>query len=579
VPWRNPRAIARGSLDSMAQDGATGSPVLDAEKMLEFASYVRDIRDAAAEDPKELSIRFGLPESLVRESLKVAGTKKDRPERPDRNGFLIAISRFCKGCARALRNRPVVVSALAGLCVATASEIAKRMDQFAGNITLGVTLVIAFALLVSVNLLIGQARYAILTAFVSVLGWMSLSIVFQATGPRFGLGQVIAMIAVTLFLSGLLAMFLAMAAILGAFIRIRRETSEEERQDRLQLLQRIFDLQEKLTTAPTSIVSQSKWQWVESAREKWAIFSACAGLGVGFILLLERIAIGLPMGEQSPQSLAAFGIANFLLMAIVVPMIGFLTRSIANGFLAGLIFATAKGALDLIHSGPITFPDTLIDFGINALFFALVASIGGVAGTIEERAQRNRQLAAADQTTILSEIIRLQKLLQTGSAEIFVMFIDVVKSTKLKAQEDPLKVEASFRAFHDFVGRTVRHYAGSIHSISGDGAVAKFNNASDALEASRALQREIQGFNQVGNRLEQPFRVRIGLHCGQVHGELDQVVFTNVVDVAAHIEKYAPPGGIVVTGQIKEHLPDERFAQLDERVDSHPVFIVLDVSS
>jgi class 3 adenylate cyclase len=484
------------------------------------------------------------------------------------------MSRFC----RLLYARPVVNSAFLGVFASVASEVSSRLDQVVANVLLACAFTAAGGLLLLINGLRGQARYAVLTSFASVGCWMGGYLLFRVLDDQsMSLNETLWLSAVVLFLTALLAMFLSFAAMLGAFIKIRREASHEEKQDRLQLLQRIFDLQEQLSAAPASRWHRSRWDWVESARDRWLWVALAAGFGVGFILLLERVTLGLPTIDEAPQTVAFFGVANFVLIAIVVPSIGFISGTLSRGLASGVLFAVTKSLFDVIATGVPQSVSLWSEMLITSAGFILIAGIGGVAGTIEERGQRSMRLAAADQTTILSEIIRLQQLLQTGSAEIFVMFVDVVKSTQIKAGKDPLKVEASFRAFHEFIGRTVRQHGGSIHSVSGDGAVAKFNVAADILAAARAVQRDIGGFNTEANRLDLPFRVRIGLHCGEVHGELDQVVFTNVVDVAAHIEKYAPPGGIVVTDNLREQLQLERFAQLEEAVDGHSVYLVLDL--
>ncbi|MCH8274363.1 MAG: adenylate/guanylate cyclase domain-containing protein, partial [Armatimonadetes bacterium] len=172
-------------------------------------------------------------------------------------------------------------------------------------------------------------------------------------------------------------------------------------------------------------------------------------------------------------------------------------------------------------------------------------------------------------------IVRLQQVLQTGAADLCVMSVDVVKSILMKEGADRYEVEVSFRAFQEFIERNVRRHGGSIHSTAGDGAVAEFHGVPEAFACARAIQSRLPDFNARENRLRLPFQVRVGLHSGRVHGGLDEVVFTRVIDIAAHIEKAAPGGGIALSDAVTGQLPGEQFTRLAEQIDDQNVFLAL----
>lgn len=546
--------------------------MLDASKMLEFAAFVRDSDSLTEEDSVRLAVQFDLPEELVRDALKVAGAQQARSKVGNRSKRLQLTALFA-ALARCLYERPIISSCVIGVTMGVGSQATGLLHELVGEIVLASVILVGLGLVIVINALRGQARYSVLTAFSMVsCALITDSLIGFVGGKRFGFAETFGLFALILFFTALSAMFLSLVAMLGAFVKIRREASEEERLDRLYLLQRIFDLQERLTSAPASGWVRGRWAWIEKLRERWPWVSIVAGFGVGFIFALEKITFGMSSSDELAPAGALLVFINVLLIGVIVAAVGFVSGNFVRGLLAGLLFSASKVVIQLATRNVGTF-DVIV---VSSLFLSLLAGIAGVAGLIEERAQKHRRIASADQTAILNEIIRLQKLLQTGAADVFVMFVDVVKSTSLKAGKDPLKVEASFRAFHEFVGHTVRHHGGSVHSVSGDGAVVEFNSASDCLAAACALQRDIEAFNRNGNRLDSPFRIRIGLHCGKVHGELDQVMFTSVVDIAAHIEKFAPPGGIVVSDEFRERLDGGRFAKLDEQVDGQGIHLILD---
>ena len=174
---------------------------------------------------------------------------------------------------------------------------------------------------------------------------------------------------------------------------------------------------------------------------------------------------------------------------------------------------------------------------------------------------------------MLTEIIRLQQLLQTGSADVCVMAIDCVKSTRMKQGADSMAVEISFRELHEFLSREVLRHGGTVHAIAGDGAVAEFSSVENAFQAAKQIQTLIPEFNRRSNRLPSPFKVRIGLHCGSVHGGLEQVVFASVIDIAAHIQKEATAGGIIVSDVVRQLLTPEDFLPMAEPIDGVPVYL------
>jgi class 3 adenylate cyclase len=82
-------------------------------------------------------------------------------------------------------------------------------------------------------------------------------------------------------------------------------------------------------------------------------------------------------------------------------------------------------------------------------------------------------------------------------------------------------------------------------------------------------------FNTITNRLPSSFRVRIGIHTGHVSAQLAEVPFSELIDIAAHVEKEAPVGGIAVTQSVADSLGDERVTALKEPVDGINVYLVL----
>ena len=145
----------------------------------------------------------------------------------------------------------------------------------------------------------------------------------------------------------------------------------------------------------------------------------------------------------------------------------------------------------------------------------------------------------------------------------------------MKASADPLVVEYSFREYQNWLAETSAQFGGRVHSTAGDGAVINFNRCEDALAAASAIQDGLAEFNRDHNRLTLPFRLRIGLHSGQVIGELDQVQFAEVIDIAAHIQGASPVGAVGVSDDVATNLSAVEFVHLQKEIDGHQIYLFL----
>lgn len=154
----------------------------------------------------------------------------------------------------------------------------------------------------------------------------------------------------------------------------------------------------------------------------------------------------------------------------------------------------------------------------------------------------------AQRQELLRQLVEIQDKLKSHQQVVTFMSVDVVGSTKLKAISEPLAVEYTFNEYHAYVEGIARKYGGRIHATAGDGVICAFETADSAFRAGRNLQAALIEFNTHRNRLARPIELRVGIHTGQVLGEDVQTVnFTHVIDIAAHLEKVCPVGGVAVS--------------------------------
>ncbi len=570
--------------------------------MLDFASYLRDRPDDGEEKSDDLAARFGLPIEVVRESLRVISTGRRTPDSRgaiERAGLGNRLRRPFAAMGGILRNHPVVSAITLGLAMAAAIPLGRVLGAPFGPVLVASVGALAGAGLIVLNFLRAQLRYALITAFLFVapiLAALMLTFLFASADElRIELADVaptggarLAYFVVLLVNWTLTAAVLTIiAALLGGYRRVRKEIRDEERRDRLVLLQRIFDLKARLQEPRGEDGNRDRPnRWLEYARARWLAVAAGLGLTVGLGEVLIRLTVGIPqvvsqLAEVPPLEQLVPAIAISTLSLTLLLLSGFAAGNWLRGIAAGVAFYMASNLPILLPVpglgwGALTEPFResawmLLVLLINPLF----GMVAGMGAAIEASAARQSRIRASDQAALLSEIVRLQQVLQTGAADLCVMSVDVVKSILMKEGADRYEVEVSFRAFQEFIERNVRRHGGSIHSTAGDGAVAEFHGVPEAFACARAIQSSLPEFNAGENRLQLPFLVRVGLHCGRVHGGLDEVVFTRVIDIAAHIEKVAPGGGIALSEVVTGQLPGEAFTLIAEQIDEQNVFISL----
>jgi hypothetical protein len=79
----------------------------------------------------------------------------------------------------------------------------------------------------------------------------------------------------------------------------------------------------------------------------------------------------------------------------------------------------------------------------------------------------------------------------TGTATI--LFTDLVGSTTLRTALGEERAEAHRRAHHRLLGDVITSNAGTVHDDLGDGIMASFAGAADAVAAAVAIQQAITG--------------------------------------------------------------------------------------
>ena len=125
-----------------------------------------------------------------------------------------------------------------------------------------------------------------------------------------------------------------------------------------------------------------------------------------------------------------------------------------------------------------------------------------------------------------------------------VMFADMVGFTALMQRDEALATERRDR-HRDVMKRAIGDHGGRIIQYFGDGTLAVFPSALEAVAAARRIQAELQQ--------EPPIPLRIGLHLGDIAFD-EEGAYGDSVNVAARLESLAIPGCVLISSRVYDEI-------------------------
>ena len=135
----------------------------------------------------------------------------------------------------------------------------------------------------------------------------------------------------------------------------------------------------------------------------------------------------------------------------------------------------------------------------------------------------------------------------TRVATATVMFTDLVDSTGIRVRLGEEESERLRRRHDRLVRAAVVAHSGRVAKHTGDGVMAVFDGAADAMSAAVAIQQDIDADNRQGTT--EALRVRIGISAGDVTVDGDDCFGLPVVE-AQRLEAAAQPAQILVSSLV-----------------------------
>ncbi len=594
------------------------------EEMVRLAAFLRQHPDSLNLNVSEIAARAQTSEDVVRSALTSSNPQRKAAKKAKAKDRVFSPAALLdRVFARPLLfvGLTFALAVIVAYLIPSSSDVKTTANQVSIRLNEAVEVgafLLAFVLHMACYAWRGLSRYAIYGAV--LVGTASTTL---AVGLVYLKNPVPSSPLLPLYIGAAMIMASVLYAVigvgcssLGAYVRFRREEASMSLRSRQDLLQRLFEIEEALRMPPPpSEVRRFAWPWLDQVRSRIFLYAAVIGFGLSLIMSATTVVFPGPTpmdikrlearASQNPERAdqarresmgevsAGFFVMQVLFgtLAVLVQLgLAYLAGRPVRAILVSLVCGYASTLATLIPIGTMgyqwllgddlrwstilkgPFVPNMISGTVAAIMLGLFAGVGAY---VEERAYQTRRRLANDPSALLSEFVTIQRSLNAAGQTKCVIVVDAAKSSLMKSNADPLIAEWSFRAYQQFLAEIVRDCHGRIYSTAGDGAMAAFDHAADAFHAARTIQTKVADFNAYVSRLKDPFRLRIGIHCGEVSGDLDEVEFTEVLDIAAHVESASQVGGIALTSTVAEQLPDHRFAEIQESIDGHRVFLAL----
>lgn len=133
-----------------------------------------------------------------------------------------------------------------------------------------------------------------------------------------------------------------------------------------------------------------------------------------------------------------------------------------------------------------------------------------------------------------------------------VLAADVVGYSRLMGTDEAGTLDALTKLRSEFIDSKIAEHQGRIVKVSGDGLLLEFPSVVNAVRCAAEIQCGMRDRNANVSQ-ERRIEFRIGVNLGDVIVQ-DEDIFGDGVNVAARLERIAKPGGIAISGSVRDQI-------------------------
>src|SRR6516165_6603263 len=135
-----------------------------------------------------------------------------------------------------------------------------------------------------------------------------------------------------------------------------------------------------------------------------------------------------------------------------------------------------------------------------------------------------------------------------------ILAADVVGYSRLMGVDEEGTHERFKAHLVELLDPKIREHHGRIVKTTGDGVLAEFASVVDAVRCAAEIQRAMAD-RDLDLAEERRLRFRIGINLGDVIADGDDI-YGDGVNIAVRLEGLAEPGGVCVSGTVRDHIGD-----------------------
>jgi TolB-like protein/class 3 adenylate cyclase len=135
-----------------------------------------------------------------------------------------------------------------------------------------------------------------------------------------------------------------------------------------------------------------------------------------------------------------------------------------------------------------------------------------------------------------------------------ILAADVVGYSRLMGADEEGTHERVQARLVELIDPKIREHHGRIVKTTGDGVLAEFASVVDAVRCAAQIQHAMAD-RDLDRAEERRLRFRIGVNLGDVIADGDDI-YGDGVNIAARLEGLTAPGGICVSGTVRDHIGD-----------------------
>ena len=136
-----------------------------------------------------------------------------------------------------------------------------------------------------------------------------------------------------------------------------------------------------------------------------------------------------------------------------------------------------------------------------------------------------------------------------------ILAADVAGYTRLMEADEEATLTAWWSARKDIIDPAIAEHGGRIVKHTGDGFLAEFATATEAVRCAVIMQNALLARN-VDTPEDRRFEFRVGINLGEIVVD-EEDIYGDGVNIAARVEALAEPGGICVTATVYDQIKNK----------------------